>query len=178
MLDDVVALHGAEFGDIQLPIGDELVLVAQRNLPRRFLQTFRRVSKDDACVCGRALRSKDSIIVPDVELDELFAPFRMEARTTGFRSVQSTPMFTGDSRFIGMVSTLFANPHAPSPIEMATLKSYVGMASHHLIELLGTGSLEEKARQMNVSLYAPSARSRGSETPQGRVNEVVPYSKR
>ena len=36
ILDDVVALHGAEFGDVQLPIGNELVIVAQRGLRPNF----------------------------------------------------------------------------------------------------------------------------------------------
>ena len=177
MLDDVVALHGAEFGDIQLPIGDEIVLVAQRNLPAHFLQTFRRVSKDDGCVCGRALRLRDSIVVPDIERDEHFAPFVMEARTTGFRSVQSTPMFAQDGSFMGMISTLFANPHTPSAIEMATLKSYVSMAAAHLSELLGTARLEEKASQMNVTLYAASDRGGGSQVLHRRFKKIIPGKK-
>jgi hypothetical protein len=32
LLHDVVALHGAEFGDVQLPFDDELVIVAQVGL--------------------------------------------------------------------------------------------------------------------------------------------------
>jgi hypothetical protein len=45
ILDDVIALHGAQFGDVQLPIKDELVLVAQRGLSRPFLEAFKRVKK-------------------------------------------------------------------------------------------------------------------------------------
>jgi len=43
ILDDVVALHGAEYGNVQLPLRDELVIVAQRGLSAPFLKTFRRV---------------------------------------------------------------------------------------------------------------------------------------
>ena len=37
LLNDVVALHGAEYGDLQLLAGDDLVIVAQRGLTPAFL---------------------------------------------------------------------------------------------------------------------------------------------
>ena len=42
LLHDVVALHGAEFGDVQLPIGSDLVIVAQLGLGAAFLQAFKQ----------------------------------------------------------------------------------------------------------------------------------------
>jgi hypothetical protein len=53
VLDDVIALLGAEYGNVQLSIGDELVIAAQRGLSADFLKTFRRVKKDDGSACGR-----------------------------------------------------------------------------------------------------------------------------
>jgi hypothetical protein len=47
ILDDVIAFHGAQYGNAQLPAGDHLVIAAQRGFDREFLQTFRRVKKDD-----------------------------------------------------------------------------------------------------------------------------------
>jgi GAF domain-containing protein len=98
LLNDVAALHAAEFGDVQLSAGDELILVAQRNLSTPFLEAFRRVRKDDGCVCGRALRSRDSVVVSDIDTDTYFAPFRGDATAAGFRGVQSTPIFAGSGR--------------------------------------------------------------------------------
>ena len=63
ILDDVIALHGAEFGDFQLPVQDELVIVAQRGLTRPFLDAFRRVKQIDGCACGRALRTGKPVVV-------------------------------------------------------------------------------------------------------------------
>ena len=37
ILDDTIALLGAEYGNVQLPIGDALAIVAQRGLSARFL---------------------------------------------------------------------------------------------------------------------------------------------
>lgn len=40
ILDDVIALLGAEYGNVQLSIGDELVIAAQRGLPADFLKNL------------------------------------------------------------------------------------------------------------------------------------------
>jgi hypothetical protein len=73
MLDDTIALVGAQFGNVQLPIGDELVIAAQRGLSRHFLMTFRKVQKDDGSACGRALRLGKTVVIADVEKDAEFA---------------------------------------------------------------------------------------------------------
>jgi GAF domain-containing protein len=164
VLDDVIALHGAEYGNIQLPVGNDLVIVAQRGLSKAFLRTFRRVRKDDGCACGRALRSGASVVIPDVESDPEYAAFREDAASAGFRAVQSTPMFTREGKFLGMISTHFVQVHKPTEIEMAALKEYSFVAAEHAYQLLGDSTLEAKAEQMNAELYN-SIESRESEPP-------------
>jgi hypothetical protein len=154
ILEDVIALLGAEYGNIQLSIGDELAIVAQRGLSADFLRTFRRVKKDDGSACGRALRLGGTVIIRDVEDDLEFAAFRPDAKKAGFRSVQSTPFFTRDGNAMGIVSTHFANVHEPTQIEMWTLKTYSVVAAEHLCQLLGDTSLASKAKQMSDELYA------------------------
>jgi GAF domain-containing protein len=154
ILDDVIALLGAEYGNIQLSIGDELAIVAQRGLSADFLRTFRRVKKDDGSACGQALRLGGTVIIRDVETDLEFAAFRPDAKRAGFRSVQSTPIFTRDGDLMGMVSTHFANVHEPTELEMRTLKTYSVAAAEHLHQLLGDVPLAIKAKQMSDELYA------------------------
>lgn len=154
ILDDVIALHGAEFGDVQLPSGSELLIVAQRGLLSPFLETFRRVSKDDGCACGRALRSGEPVIIRDVLCDEDYAPFREAALAAGYRGVQSTPLLTSNGQLLGVISTLFAAPHEPTMIEMRALKAYCLIASSYLQKLLGDEVLDDKANQMSAKLYA------------------------
>lgn len=154
ILDDTIALLGAEYGNVQLPIGDGLAIVAQRGLSGRFLMAFRRVSQNDDCACGRALRLRKTVVVSDVEKDAGFAAFLHDARDAGFRSVQSTPFFTSDGLLLGMVSTHFANVHEPTAIELETLQSYSIVASEHAYRLLGNEMLGTKAGQMNEALYA------------------------
>ncbi len=154
ILDDTIALLGAEYGNVQLPIGDALVIVAQRGLSAPFLKAFRRVSKTDDCACGRALRFRKTVVVSDVEKDADFAAFLHDAREAGFRAVQSTPFFTSDGLLLGMVSTHFASVHEPTAIELETLQSYSIVASEHVFRLLGSEMLGAKAEQMHESLYA------------------------
>jgi GAF domain-containing protein len=151
---DVVALHGAEFGNIQMLIRDGLVIVGQHGLGAAFLKTFRKVRRDDDCACGRALREGRSVIVADVATDEAYAPFRAAAKRAGYRSVQSTPMLTSDGELVGIVSTLFANAYMPTPIEMNTLSLYCRLAAERLLLLLEGQELCAKAQELHEKLYS------------------------
>lgn len=153
ILDDVVALHGAEYGNVQMPLGDELVLVAQRNLSVGFLNTFRRVFRYDGTACGRALKLGKIVQIVDVERDPEFAAYRMDARRAGFRSVQSAPFLTTDGRLMGVVSTHFVNPHLPTRLEGEMLESYRPIAADTVYRLLGDMPLGVKAEQMSERLY-------------------------
>lgn len=155
ILDDAIALLGAEYGNIQLPIGAELAIAAQRGLSAEFLKAFWRVNKDDGSACGRALAVRHPVIIPDIEKDGGFAVFRRDARHAGFRAVQSTPMFTRDGHLFGIVSTHFANVHEPTPIEMNTLKAYSRIAAEYAWIVLDESfeMLAAKAEQMSAELY-------------------------
>ncbi len=153
ILDDVIAFHGAEYGNVQLPMGEELVIVAQRGLAVSFLKRFRRVTKEAGCACGRAFRSRRTVVIRDVAEDPEFAPFLPDARAAGFRAVQTTPLFTGDGLLLGMVSNHFTNVHEPTPFEIEILQSYSVAAAEHAFHLLGKTSLAEKAGNMNAKLY-------------------------
>ena len=154
LLNDVVALHGAEYGDLQLMVGNELVVVAQRGLTAPFLRAFRRISRADGCACGRALREGRTVVVTDVTRDPDYAPFRGEAEAAGYRAVQSTPLATSRGRVLGMVSTLFANVHEPTPIELDTLAGYSRVAADYLEALLGGEQLAARAQHMHAALYS------------------------
>jgi GAF domain-containing protein len=164
VLDDVMTLLGAEYGNIQLPIGDELAIAAQRGLSTDFLKAFWRVKRNDPSACGRALRLGVPVIIPDIEQDSDFAVFRQQARDAGFRAVQSTPMVTKDQNLLGIVSTHFANVHEPTSIEMNTLKAYGGVAAEFAYMMLEESytSLATKAEQMSAELYAHTLAREGA----------------
>jgi GAF domain-containing protein len=152
VLDDVIALHGAEYGDLQLSRGPDLVIVAQRMLPMAFVKKYGRIRPGDASASGRALQSRRSIVIRDVEDDPDYQPRLDAARLAGYRSIQSTPLITSGGGMIG-VSTLFANPHEPTQIEMSTLNEYSSLASDRLADLLDHQDIGEKALEMSARLF-------------------------
>lgn len=123
-LDAVIQLLGADFGNIQLYRGGSLIIACHRGLNDSFLRAFRLVSVYEDCACGRALRHGRAVIIPDVTTDPEFAPFRTIAAESGFLAVQSTPLITSDGRFVGMISTHFAERHFPSKEDMAVVAQY------------------------------------------------------
>jgi GAF domain-containing protein len=159
MLDDAIALLGAEYGNVQLLVGQHLAIVAQRGLPPEFLNSFRCVTKSDGSACGRALLVGKPVVIPDVEKDLEFAIYQDIASRTHFRAVQSTPLIGQDGRRLGILSTHFANPHQPSKIELDTLQAYAMVASEYAFELLRDRPLDDMANQMNEVLYGSLATS-------------------
>lgn len=154
ILEDVCALHGAEHGNVQLASGDDVVIAVHRGFSPGFLQSFRRVKKDDGSACGRALRHGEPVVIADVDQDPEYAPFRQAAKMAGYRAVQSTPLLTKNRDLLGIVSTHFALAHVPTPIEMQTLKDYSVVAAEYAFELLGDDTLAARAERMSEELYA------------------------
>ena len=154
LLQDVVALHGAEFGDLQLAVGDTLVIVAQCGLTSPFLRAFRRVSLADGSACGRAMRLRRTVVIADVAKDPDYAQYRHHAEAAGYRAVQSTPIMARNGAVLGVVSTMFANVHTPTPIEIETLARYCEIAADYLLKLLGNDDLAAAAERTSDALYA------------------------
>ncbi len=156
ILHDVVALHGAPFGNIQLhsPKDGTLHLVAQTGLPRSFVDTFRRVKSDDGTVCARALRNKKTEVVEDLEADEEFKPHLETARSANVRSVQSAPIIGKSGQLVGVVSTHFSRPFKPTPIESGVLHAYSEIAGDHLARLLAFKDVQAIAKRLQSALLA------------------------
>ncbi|WBY01210.1 GAF domain-containing protein [Ramlibacter tataouinensis] len=124
-LHDVVALHGAEMGNVQFPGSDgRLVIVAARGLGLAFLKTFERVAVGSSTVCGRAARSGKPVFVPDVRVDEDFKPYVDFANSVPFRSVLSFPLVSSAGEFVGMVSAHSAHVLAPTELELRSGETY------------------------------------------------------
>src|SRR5262245_2011856 len=68
ILDAAIALTGADRGNIQLfdPADSTLKIVAHRGFEPRFLHHFTVVDRDEAAVCGRAMRGGERVVVDDV----------------------------------------------------------------------------------------------------------------
>jgi len=159
ILYDVVALHGAEFGDVQLAVNDtRLVIVGQRGFGHTFLNRFHVVDKHGPSSCARAFHTRTPVIVTDVTTDPSYEALRAAARETGFRSRQSTPLIASDTTLVGVISTHFANTHEPTSIEMQTLSIYSRLAADSIQEKLGAArASEQQAEALFQSLLLQTA---------------------
>lgn len=132
-LRDIIALHGAEMGNVQLPGRDgRLVIVAARGLRLDFLKVFERVDLDSGSVCGRAARLGKPVFVADVWTDADFKPYVDFAKSVPFRSVLSFPLMSTAGEMIGMVSAHSPNIFSPTALELRTAETY----SRHFADAL------------------------------------------
>jgi GAF domain-containing protein len=159
-LHDVIALHGAERGDIQLLAADgALLIVAQHNLPEAFLLAFGRVSAGSGAVCERALASGDLVFVQDVADDPVFAPHLGLAHSVPFRSVLSLPLIPSASRCIGVLSVHSASRFAPTPLELDSIRGYGEKLAQAIVAAAGKRDLARLAESLSEQVLAESARA-------------------
>jgi len=133
MLGKVMSLARADRGNVQLvdPQSGTLRIIAQHGFDESFLDHFAVVA-DRGSACGRAARRNAQLVIPDVVADRGFEPHREIAASSGFRAVQSTPLADREGRVIGVVSTHYARPHAPSAGDMRIIKRYADLAGQVL----------------------------------------------
>lgn len=154
-LQSVVALHGAEMGNIQMfDAAGRLIVVAQRGLSRGFLLAFERVAVDAGSVCGRAARQQATVFVPDVERDPDFAPFVAFARSVPFRSVLSSPLTSSGGQRVGVVSAHFSNRYSPTRLELESLERYCRRVADAVMERLDGGDCVAVAESLAAELKA------------------------
>ncbi len=131
MLAAVTELLGAEKGYIQLldDSGSKLVMAAQRGFEQDFLTLVSEVSATDDYACARALRSRQRVVIEDVECDAAYAPFRANVRAAGVRSVISTPLIDALGIPLGVASSHFPLVHRPAEQVLNRLDLYLRLAS-------------------------------------------------
>jgi PAS domain S-box-containing protein len=144
-------LHNADFGDVQLynEVTQCLEIVAYSGLDEEFLRYFKMVDASDTSAYGLALAGLCRIMIEDVTTDPVFEPHREIAAKTGFRAVQSTPLFepNGDKP-LGMLSTYFRDPRRLSERELVLTDLYARQAA----EVISAKISEQRLRESRVRL--------------------------
>ena len=150
ILSTSIKLMDADFGDIQLfdPKTKKLHIVAEKGFGKEFLDFFKEVSADDDSACGRAFRERCQIVIEDIHNEPSFKPFLDIAEKTGFRSVQSTPLYENNDEPIGMISTHFRNARKFNPLGLSHMELYARKAESFIARLKNYETL----RQMNLEL--------------------------
>ena len=113
-----------------------LRIVTQFGFGSRFIDHF-AVVEDDNSACGRAAAECAQVVVADVDTDPGFAPHREIAASSGFRSVQSTPLVAPSGRLIGMISTHFRHRHRPPAHDLRMMEQHARLAAQAIQGRLG-----------------------------------------
>ena len=152
IIDAGMAQLGADMGNIQLlnPKNRVLEIVAHRGFDPDFLEHFREVSAADSSACGRSLRTRQRILVEDVDADPAYAPHRAIVAAAGYRAVQCTPLFGKDGEPMGMFSTHFRRPHRPSDRDLRRFDLYADRAAEFIERLRA----EQQLRNLGAMLSA------------------------
>lgn len=150
ILHAVIELHGANFGNVQLydPESETLSIVAQQGFNQPFLDCFRVVDAHDSSACGLALARRERVIIGDTETDPAYQAFRHMAALSGYRAVQSTPLFTRAGEILGMLSTHFRLPHHLSAYELSLTDLYARQAA----EMIERHRMQEELKRINEAL--------------------------
>lgn len=149
VLETAIALVGAAKGNVQIydPSSDTLKIIAHRGFNEEFLEYFKSVPLGYSC-CGSAMERRERVIIEDVYADPRFSDLGDIYAKHGFLAVQSTPLFTGDGRLLGMFSTHFAKPHRPCERDLRLLDQI----AQHAGRIIERTSAEQALRQLNDSL--------------------------
>jgi len=105
-----------------------LRLGVQAGLDDEFLRHLETVPPGSGA-CGTAYAERRRVVVEDVEVDPIYAPYREAARKAGFRGCHSTPLISRRGDTIGVLSVLFVEPHRPSDRETRLMDLYARIAA-------------------------------------------------
>ena len=122
--------------------------------PSHFWMFSRKFPPEEDSACGRALRSRERIIIEDVEADEGYAPYRTVASAAGYRAIQSTLLISRDGTPLGTIALHFRNVHRPSPEDLERLDLYARQAAGFIERCRTEETLRESEEWRAVALRA------------------------
>lgn len=128
VVDAAAELMHSQHASLQLlersaPGSERLKLLAFRGFNPNAVRFWDLVTIDGKSPCGMALITRERVIVPDVRTCGAMAGSDDLATLldTGILAVQTTPLVSLDGKLVGMLSTHWNSPHAPTPAELRSL---------------------------------------------------------
>ena len=145
VLKTAISMVGAAKGNVQLynPTDDTLKIIAHQGFDEEFLECFESVPTGYSC-CGTAMERRDRVIIEDVFADERFSDLGPIYARHGFLAVQSTPLFTGDGRLLGMFSTHFSKPYRPTERDLRLLDQVAQQAGRIIERTIARDELRDR----------------------------------
>jgi len=154
IVDAAMELMGADAASVQTLASDgvTLTLLGCRNFHPDSAAFWERVPAEAGSTCGAALRRNTRVLVTDVDCCEFMAGTQdlREYRRSGIRAVQSTPLLSRAGHPLGMLSTHWHTPHAPTEQDF-TLFDVVARQAADLIERTAAeGALRESEERFRL----------------------------
>jgi|SRR5690349_21792896 len=143
LLDSAIAADDAAKGNVQLwnPNLNALEIVTHRGFDNHFLRQFEVVHVNEPSACGRSFRLGRRVMIQDVTLDRFYEPYLSIAHASGYRAVQSTPIFRSDGTVIGVLSTHFPDRHEWEEAAQCALDQYASQIAAVVTELIGSAAV-------------------------------------
>jgi len=131
IVDAAVSIMRSDFASMQMlhaergaaGSGGELELLAHRGFAPDAASFWKWVVAESSCTCGVARRTLRRCTVPDIAQSDIIsgATDRAMYARAGMAAAQSTPLVSRTGRLLGMLSTHWKAPHAPSERELRLL---------------------------------------------------------
>lgn len=147
VLDEAIQADGAASGKIRVrdPGSQGLRTCAHRGLSYEYLERFGMKEPDDRTLCAEVIRRRRRVVVPDISRDGQRQELAEQARSDGFKGMQSTPIVSSAGEIVGTLTTLFRVPHRPSRSAELVL-DYCARKAADIIEQLGLSTRGESLR--------------------------------
>jgi len=150
IIDTAAQIMRSEYASMQMlhpERGDsgELQLLASKGFNPQASRFWEWVGIDAASTCGVALRTRQRVIVSDLEKCDYMQETEDLATylDTGIHACQTTPLLSRSGKILGMISTHWSEPHQPSERELRLLDVLARQAA----DLIERKQIEEALRK-------------------------------
>ena len=125
ILDAAIKIMRSDAGSLQILVHErnELRLLAWKGFAPESAAFWKWVRADAGSSCAQVMNTGERVIVEDVETCDFLSGTADldECHRSGIQAMQSTPLIARDGRLLGMISTHWCEPHAPSNRDLRLL---------------------------------------------------------
>jgi PAS domain S-box-containing protein len=157
ILTTAIALTEADAGTMQIldDRSEDLLLISSHGFDRQMTEHFYRVNASSHTPCGIALRNGERMFVdfdvPEGEDPDGSMRLHLEA---GYRSAQSTPLFSRTGKPLGMMSTHWRSRHRQNDRELQSLDLLARQAADLIEQQQTTAALRQSEEQLRLASEA------------------------
>ena len=154
ILGAAIELMASDAASVQMLAADHtsLSLLASKNFHPDSAAFWQRVEVGAGSTCSKALSDNQRVVVADIEACEFMAGTedQQEYRRSGIRAVQSTPLRSRSGRPLGMLSTHWRTPHAPTEEDFTSLDVLARQAADLIERTLAEEALRESEERFRL----------------------------